>query len=87
VSHKQGELVAEIDLRAIGLRIRGRRSQRALSQSALAGQCHIARRTLINIERGTYAMNIKALVALATTLELDMHYILLGGPMVERQYP
>jgi transcriptional regulator with XRE-family HTH domain len=73
--------------RDIGNRIRGRRAEKDLTQIALAEQCKIARRTLINIERGTTAMNIKALVALATALELDVDYMLLGGPMVERQYP
>mgnify|MGYP001280693146 CR=1 FL=1 len=67
-----------MDLIAIGNRIKQCRKHRKFTQEALAETLNVSPHYIYEIERGSKAMSLKVLVALAETLELSTDYILFG---------
>ena len=68
-----------MDLIAIGNRIKQCRKHRKFTQEALAETLNVSPHYIYEIERGSKAMSLKILVALAETLELSTDYILFGS--------
>lgn len=60
----------------IGQLIRNRRTQRSITQEALALQCGIDRSYMGRIERGEVNLTVEKLYEIATALEVDMKELL-----------
>ena len=66
-----------IDYTEIGHKIRQARIAHSYSQEQLAELCGISTAFLGHIERGTRAMSLETLVAVCSTLDISIDYLLL----------
>lgn len=68
----------ELELKRIGLRIKGIRLAKKLTQSSLASTCDIDIRTIQRIEKGTFNMSLKILFLISDSLEINPSELLMN---------
>ena len=71
----------ELELKRIGLRIKGIRLAKKLTQSSLASTCDIDIRTIQRIEKGTFNMSLKILFLISDSLEINPSELLMNKEM------
>ncbi len=71
----------ELELKRIGLRIKGIRLAKKLTQSSLASTCDIDIRTIQRIEKGTFNMSLKILFLISDSLEINPSELLMYKEM------
>lgn len=74
----------QIDLAALGQRIRDRRAALHVTQEALADRMEISVDRLINIEAGLEEIELEELCTLVLVLNTSIDYILGQWPIVDR---
>ena len=68
----------ELELKRIGLRIKGIRLAKKLTQSSLESTCDIDIRTIQRIEKGTFNMSLKILFLISDSLEINPSELLMN---------
>jgi transcriptional regulator with XRE-family HTH domain len=71
----------ELELKRIGLRIKGIRLAKKMTQSSLASKCDIDIRTIQRIEKGTFNMSLKILFLISDSLEINPSELLMNKEM------
>lgn len=70
--------MAELDLRAIGVRVQELRKRQGCTQEQLADRMNVSVQMISNLERGNKAIRIENLVHLSEILGASVDYILTG---------
>jgi transcriptional regulator with XRE-family HTH domain len=74
----------DIDMKAVGQRVKERRKKLGLSQLDIYDKCGISSGTLSTIENGLRTPSVILFYLIAETLECDMEFLLTGKSFTER---
>jgi transcriptional regulator with XRE-family HTH domain len=76
---REGTAVRPLDMRPIGRRIAGKRTEKDLSQTELGALAELTQRTISALELGKRrGLSLGALVAIAEALEVSLDYLVYG---------